>query len=219
MRRKLQRVADLVSVIDNFALLGQARRPWIDADFLKAAFLEISSRMHPDRVAATAEPEHEAVTRHYAELNAAHNCLRDPKARVLHLLELELGAPPANIQDIPAGTMDLFLQVGRECRSADEILAGKPREQSPLLQARWCEKGMACTEALGVLQHRIHSRRDELLAELKSMNDAWNTAPPPGSPDRAGALPLRRLEEIGRELSYTTRWSGQIHERIALLSF
>jgi hypothetical protein len=32
-------------------------------------------------------------------------------------------------------------------------------------------------------------------------------------------LPLRRLEEIGRELSYITRWSAQIHERIAQLSF
>jgi curved DNA-binding protein CbpA len=205
--------------MDNFALLGQVRRPWVDPDSLKAAFLEISARTHPDRVPAATAPERETATRRYAELNAAYNSLRDPKQRLLHLLELELGAPPANVQDIPPGTMDLFVEVGQNCRQADGILEGKARQASPLLQAQWFEKGIACAEALGVLQQRIHLRRDALLAELKAMNAAWNAAPPPESPGRAGALPLRRLEEIGRELSYITRWSGQIHERITQLSF
>lgn len=205
--------------MDNFALLGQARRPWIDPDALKAAFLEISSQAHPDRVAAASASDRENATSAYAELNAAHTCLRDPKLRVLHLLELELGAPAANVQDIPPGTMDLFLQVGQECREADSILAAKARQTSPLLQAQWFEKGMTRSEKLGVLLQRIHLRRDELSAELESMNDAWNAAPSTSAPDRIAALPLRRLEEIGRELSYITRWSAQIHERIAQLSF
>jgi hypothetical protein len=165
------------------------------------------------------DTEREAATRNYAELNAGYNCLRDPKQRLLHLLELESGAPPANVQDIPPGTMDLFLEVGQDCRQADGILAGKARQAAPLLQAQWFEQGMACAEKLGALQQRIHLRRDELLAELKAMNAAWIAAPPPESPDRASALPLRRLEEISRELSYITRWSGQIHERITQLSF
>jgi DnaJ-domain-containing protein 1 len=206
-------------VMDNFVLLGQARLPWIDPDALKSVFLEISSKAHPDRVVAANNAERESATAAFAELNAAYTCLQDPKLRVLHLLELELGASPVNVRDIPAGTMDLFLQVGQECREADSIIAAKARQTSPLLQAQWFEKGMARSEALGALQQRIHLRRDELLAELKFMNDAWNVAPPPSAPDRAAALPLRRLEEIGRELSYITRWSGQIHERIAQLSF
>jgi curved DNA-binding protein CbpA len=205
--------------MDNFALLGQARQPWFDPDLLKAAFLEISARTHPDRVLAATAPEREAATRRYAELNAAYNCLLDPKQRLLHLLELELGAPPANVRDIPPGTMDLFMEVGQNCRQADGIVAEKARQASPLLQAQRFEESMACAEKLGALQQRIHLRRDELLAELKNMNAAWNAAPPPPSPGRAGALPLRRLEEISRELSYITRWSGQIHERIAQLSF
>jgi curved DNA-binding protein CbpA len=209
----------LISVTDNFALLGQARLPWIDPDSLKSVFLEVSSRAHPDRVPVVDGAERDTASRRFAELNAAYNCLRDPKQRLLYLLELESGAPPANAQDIPAGTMDLFLQVGQACRAADEILAGKAREASPLLQVQWFETGMACSEKLGELQRRIHLRRDELLAELKTMNDAWNSAPPPGSTERAAVLPLKRLQEISRELSYTTRWSAQIHERIAQLSF
>jgi hypothetical protein len=205
--------------MDNFALLGQARRPWIDPDSLKAAFLEISARAHPDRVQASTGAEREAATKDYAELNAACNCLRDPKQRLLHLLELESEAAPANVQDIAAGGMDLFLEVGQTCRKADGIVAQKAGAAAPLLQAKWFEQGLACGEELGKLQQRIHLRRDELWEELKTMNAAWNAAPPPGSPGRAGALPLRRLEEIGRELSYVTRWSGQIHERLAQLSF
>ena len=205
--------------MDNFALLGQARRPWIDPEALKSVFLEISSKAHPDRVVAVNDSERESATTAYAELNAAYTCLRDPKLRVLHLLELELGGSPANVRDIPAGTMDLFLQVGQECREADSIVAAKARQTSPLLQAQWFEKGMARSEMLWALQQRIHLRRDELLAELKSMNDAWNAAPPISSPARSAVLPLRRLEEIGRELSYITRWSAQIQERIAQLSF
>ncbi len=205
--------------MDNFALLGQPRRPWIDPDSLKAVFLEISGRTHPDRVAAATAAEREAATRCFAELNAAYNCLRDPKQRLLHLLELELGAPPANVQDIPPGTMELFVEVGQHCRQADGVLAGKAGPASPLLQAQWFERGMACAEKLAALQQRIHLRCNELLAELKTMNAAWDQAPPPAAPARANALPLRRLEEIGRELSYITRWSGQIHERIAQLSF
>jgi hypothetical protein len=205
--------------MDNFALLGQPRRPWIDLESLKAAFLEISSRAHPDRVHAGTSAERDAATGHYAELNAAYNCLRDPKLRLLHLLELELAAPPPNIQDIPGGTMELFVEVGLTCREADSLLAARAKTASPLLQAQSFERAMECTQTLAGLQQRIQLRADELLAELKQMNTIWNDAPPPGSPARANALPLRRLEEIGREFSYMTRWGGQIHERIAQLSF
>jgi hypothetical protein len=115
--------------------------------------------------------------------------------------------------------MDLSVEVGQNCRQADEIVAGKAGAASPLLQAQWFEKGLAGAEKLGALRQRIHSRRDQLLEELKAMNAAWDAAPAPGSPGRAGVLPLPRLEEISRELSYVTRWSGQIQERLAQLSF
>jgi len=135
------------------------------------------------------------------------------------LLELELGAPPVNLKDIPPDTMDLFVEVGEGCREADRIVSAKTRASSPLLQAQWFEPAMAWADKLGALQERIHLRQEKLLTELKEMNAAWLSAPPPGSPARAAALPLRRLEEMGRDLSYLARWSGQIQERITQLSF
>ncbi len=173
---------------------------------------------HPDRFHNGTAEERAAATARYAELNAAHNCLRDPKARVQHLLELELGAPPANLKDIPAETMDLFMEVGQVCREADRIVAAKVKASSPLLQAQWFEPAMACSEKLNALLQRIHLRRETLLTELHAMNAVWEAAPPPASAARAAALPLRRLEEMGRDLSYLSRWSGQLQERIGLLS-
>lgn len=204
--------------MDHFAVLDHPRQPWIDLGSLKERFLRLSMTAHPDRVHSASSEEKTSATSQYAELNAAYNCLREPKARVLHLLELELGAPPANLKDIPPGTMDLFMEIGQGCREADRIIAPRAKAGSPLLQAQWLEPALTCAEKLGALQQQIHLRQERLSTELHAMNAAWESAPPPGSPSRAAALPLRRLEEIARDLSYLARWSGQLQERINQLS-
>jgi curved DNA-binding protein CbpA len=205
--------------MDYFALLGQPRQPWLDPASLKAAFLEQSARLHPDRVQAANAEGHAAATARFAELNGAYNCLREPKDRLLHLLELETGAPPANVQSVAADAMDVFMDTGQLCRETDQFLAAKGRAVSPLLQAQMFEDGLAWTARLQGLLEQIQLRRDRLLAELRTMNDAWSSAPPPPSPARAAALPLRRLEEMGRTLGYLARCAGQIQERLAQLSF
>jgi len=205
--------------MDNFALLGQPRLPWLDPVALKAAFLEQSTRLHPDRVLAANPLEQAAATGRFAELNAAYNCLREPKERLLHLLELESGAPSANVQSVPADTMDLLMETGQVCRQADQFLAAKSRAASPLLQAQMFEQALDWTSRLQGLQERIQLRSGQLSAELRAMNDAWMSAPPVSSPARPGSLPLRRLEELGRTFSYIARCGGQIQERLAQLSF
>jgi DnaJ-domain-containing protein 1 len=205
--------------MDNFALLQQARQPWIELDSLKTKFLELSAQTHPDKVHSHSESAKTEAGSRYAELNAAYNCLRDPKERLLHLLELETGAKPLDVQSLPPGAMDLMMEVGKICREADQFLAAKSQTTSPLLKVRMFEKGMALTEKLNQLRQRIDLRREELWAELKTMNFAWDNAPAMASPDRQMALPLERLEQIYRICSFTTRWTGQIQERIVQLSF
>jgi curved DNA-binding protein CbpA len=205
--------------MDYFALLGQPRQPWLDPTALKAAFLEQSARLHPDRVQGGTGEQKSMATSHFTELNAAYNCLREPKERLLHLLELESGAPPANVQSIGEGTTDLFMETGQVCRPTDSFLAGKGRASSPLLQAQWFEQSLDWTTRLQELQQRIHLRRDQLLAELQEMNAIWKAAPPVPSPARVATLPLRRLEEMARILGYIARSDGQIQERLSQLSF
>jgi hypothetical protein len=209
-------------MIDNFVLLNEPRRPWLDVDSLKQKFLQFSAEVHPDRVHGASEVEKEAANKRYAELNAAYNCLKEPKERLLHLFELESGAKPKDIQRIPPGTMDLFVEVGQMCREVDGFLTEKGKVTSPLLKVQMFEKGMEWTDKLNHLQQKINAKRDELIAELKTMNSIWETlqsASQMDLPKYKAALPLERLEQIYRILSYVARWTEQIQERVVQLAF
>lgn len=203
---------------DHFALLAEPRRPWLDAEVLKEKFVRLSSEIHPDRTHNAPEAEKLETSRRYAALNAAYHVLREPKERLVHLLELELGARPKDVQRIPPGTMDLFVEVGQLCREADGFLTERGTVTSPMVKVQMFERGMEWTEKLQQLQQRINARRDELTAELKEMNAQWETAPAPGTAERAASLPLERLEQIYRVFSYIARWSEQIQERIVQLA-
>ncbi len=200
-------------MIDAFALLNEPPRPWLDAEALKQKFLPLSSAVHPDRTHNAPDAEKQASTARYAELNAAYNTLREPRDRLLHLLELELGAKPKDVQRIPPGTMDLFVEVGQICRDVDAFIAQRGNVTSPLLKVQMFERGMEWTDKLQALQQRINAKRDELTGELQQLNAVWESAPTIGSPERVAALPLERLEQIYRVFSYIARWSEQIQER------
>jgi len=202
---------------DNFALLSEPRHPWINADSLKEKFLSLSSQVHPDRVHHAPEAERRSAGGRYAELNAAYNCLREPKDRLRHLLELELGAKLVDIQSVPPELMDTFFEVGRLCREVDAFLKEKATVTSPVLKVQLFERGQDWTDQLNVVQRIINTRREELMLELKAMNPAWEAAAQTGAPREK--LPLGRLEEICRLLGYYARWSEQIQERIVQLSF
>ncbi len=204
-------------MIDCFALLNEPRRPWIEPDALKRKFLALSAEVHPDRVHSASEAEREGAAERYPELNVAYNRLRDPKERLRHLLELELGAKPEDLQNIPPDLMDLFLEVGRRCREADAFLAEGAGVTSPLLKAQRFARSQESADKLTALQREINSRREGLLVELKRLDAAWEESAKPGSPERRALL--AQLEELYRLLSYFARWSDQMQERIVQLSF
>lgn len=203
---------------DAFALLSEPRRPWLDAEVLKARFLPLSAAVHPDRVHSASEAEKAAANTRYAELNAAYNTLREPRDRLLHLLELEAGGKPKDVQRIPPGTMDLFVEVGQTCRDTDEFLKQKSTSDSPMVKLRLMQEGLDWLDRLQALQGRVNAKRDELTAELRQMNGVWEAAPAIGIPDRVNALPLERLEQVYRAMSYVARWTEQIQERIVQLA-
>ena len=200
--------------MDAFALLNEPRRPWVDVDALKARFLETSSATHPDRFHSASEPERLAATDRYSELNTAYGILREPKDRLLHLLELETGGKPRDIQRIPPGTMDLFIEVGQGCREADEFLKSKAEATSPMLKLSKMREAMGWIDRFQQLQGRVNAMRDTLTTRLVDLNVAWDAAPAIGSPERAGKLPLESLEQVYRSFSYVERWTGQLQERL-----
>ncbi len=203
---------------DCFALLEVPRRPWVDTDALKGGFLARSTTVHPDRFHGADEATRAAAGNAYSELNTAYQTLREPRERLLHLIELETGSKPRDIQRIPPGTMDLFVEVGQACREGDEFLKEKATAVSPMLKLRLLQAGLEWMDRFQALQARVNGRRDELDAEMKSMNAAWENAPAPGDPSRLGALPIERLETVYRSMSYISRWTGQIQERVVRLA-
>ena len=198
---------------DHFALLNEPRRPWLDVDSLKQKFLALASESHPDRFHNASESQKAEVTKRYAELNAAHACLAEPKLRLIHLLELELGAKPKDIQQIPAALADLFASVAADCRNADIFLAEKAKATSPLIQVQLFERGQDWVEKLNILQRKLNELREKQIEELKSLDALWVS----GNAEMHGKI-LSRLEELYRLFGYLNRWNNQIQQRVVQLS-
>jgi DnaJ-domain-containing protein 1 len=199
---------------DYFALLDEPRRPWLDADLLKQKFLAQSANAHPDKIHSANDSEKSVAAKSFAELNAAYNCLLEHKSRLLHLLELELGAKPKDIQQIPTTLADLFAEVANVCKSADNFLMEKTKATSPLLQVQLFERGQNWIEKLNSLQKKLNELREKILSELNSLDAKWMAA---DENSRREFLP--KLEELYRLFSYFNRWNNQIQERIVQLSF
>jgi len=206
-------------MVDHFAALKLPRLPWIDPETVTAAFRELSADTHPDRFHNAPVEERDLATRRYADLNAAQACLSDPRLRLRHLLELERGSSPEVVKSVPESTMDMFMRVGQLTREVDTFIEEKEQASSPLIKAGFFQRGLEWTDRLQSLQAEALKGLEPLHEELRELNGDWEGAPPIGDPARGEALPLNRLEEIGRVISHLSRWSGQLQERIVRLSF
>src|ERR1051325_3560647 len=92
---------------DHFVVLSEPRRPWLEVEPLKAKFLTLSGKAHPDR--AKDHREREAAVHRFAEINAAYNCLRDTKERLHHLYVIETGNEARQVRQGPPAIGDLII--------------------------------------------------------------------------------------------------------------
>ena len=197
---------------DYFALLDEQRRPWLDPDLLKQKFLFLSAEVHPDRVHGAEEALKRAAQERFAELNAAYNCLREPKDRLAHLIELETGAKPKQVQNVPPDLMNTFMEITNICRGADDFLAEKNATTSPLLKLQLFERGQEWTEKLMSSQRKINTWREELLDQVRKLDQEWASS----SAKRRELISA--LETQCQLLGYFGRWGAQVQERIVQLS-
>jgi curved DNA-binding protein CbpA len=200
--------------MDLFAVLNQPRRPWLDPEAVQGSFISLSSAVHPDRVHNASEAEKSTAHAQFTALNHAWQVLRDPKGRIQHLLGLETGRKPGSLERLPSRTMDYYLELGQVCGEFDRFLADRKTVVSPLFMVRSFEKGMSWRDRLESSLSELNARLARLVEETKGMNASWDAAPAMGSAERECALPLERLEEIYREISYASRWLQQVRERL-----
>lgn len=194
---------------DYFATLKEPRRPWLDANILKGKFLALSTEVHPDRVHQASLAEKESAHRLYLEIHAAYDCLREPKARLRHLLELERGARPPEVESVPPAILELFMKVNGVCREVDAFLAERSKVSSPVIKAQLFSQGLQHERQVTTLAADLNSRQESLQTELRVVNEAWTQ-----TDALAGRGPLLdRLETMYRLFSYFARWSAQLSER------
>ena len=190
---------------DAFALLDEPRQPWLDAAALKEKFLSRSAETHPDKFTDPANAaEKETAQSRFAELNIAHETLRDPKRRLQHLLTLERGHKPDEVHDILPGTADLFLHVGQLLRDLAPFLAQREAETSPPLKAQTYPQALDWLEQLTPLQQTLTQTLQHLDTQLQSLNKNWTP---------------ETLEPLFHQYSYLQKWQTQLNDRAMRLGF
>jgi molecular chaperone HscB len=73
----------------HFDLFGLPAAFGLDREALEKAYLEIQSRVHPDRFAHACDAERRASMQWTTRVNEAYRILKDPVQRAKHLLELQ----------------------------------------------------------------------------------------------------------------------------------
>ena len=185
---------------DAFALLDEPRQPWLDVEVLKGKFLTQSSETHPDKFTDPAEKE--TAQARFAELNTAHEMLRDPKRRLQHLLTLERGEKPAEIHAILPETADLFIEVGQLLKPVDGFLAEREKQSSTLLKAQSYAVALDWLEQVNTLQQTITQHLQQLDTQTKALNSNWNCA---------------SIEKLFHQYSYLQKWQMQLNDRAVRL--
>jgi curved DNA-binding protein CbpA len=193
---------------DYFALLDLPRSPWLEPAAVKARFAELSAAVHPDRVHQADGATRAAATRRYAELNAAQQCLADPRQRLRHLIELETGRPPGDVGAVPPHIGELFFKVGQALRTADELVRQKQAATSPMVQAQFMRQALVQMESLRGVIGELERRRSQLDDRCRALA---------ADREMAGDR-MPGLTGLHRDYSYVTRWLEQLRERLFQLS-
>jgi DnaJ-domain-containing protein 1 len=198
-------------VTDYFTLLRQPRAPWLELSALERAYLDASKAAHPDRVHGQSVQTREAAHARAVDVNQAHLCLREPRTRLRHFLELERASRIADLQEIPDDLMQLFTEVGGFLKAADQLASTLEGVTSPLLKAAEFAKGQELQDAMQDCQRRIGERTEALEEQVKILDADWRGL---AARDTVGRETLlSRLETIYRLLSFYERWKAQLQAR------
>ena len=133
---------------DYFALLGEARQPWLDPDELKEKYFALARTRSAD-----------------AELNEAFRVLSEPKLRLHHLLSLE-GAELTAGRPVPPSVAELFWNTGTLLREIDRWLLRNKGATSTLARALLQPERVKLEEKLGELEEQLRATYEAELGQL-----------------------------------------------------
>ena len=149
---------------DFFSFLGLPRQLNIDAQELERNFHELSRKFHPDYYYNAPPQERLASLERSSYLNDAYRTLRNPAARIEHLLAIE-GLPPAKSEEgtakVPPALLEEVFALNEEL---DEIREARETGAHP---------GQLRTR-LAAARQPIDRKRDEHEAQLRELSTTWD---------------------------------------------
>lgn len=171
---------------DAFALLDLPRRPWLEADDVRAAFQRKAAVAHPDRQGESGD---------FSELTRAYETLREPASRLRHLLTLE--QPGLTIPTgVPPDLMDWFPRVGVQLKALKDAALKRAAATSALARAM-ATAGLADANRV---QNDVKALREQVFVRVREIDAEW----PAGDPAELATLAAR--------LGFLDKWIAQLSE-------
>jgi curved DNA-binding protein CbpA len=175
---------------DAFSLFGLERRPLIDEAVLKEAYLRLAATRHPDLCGGDEEKFH--------LLQEAYKTLREPAARLRHLIELEF--PRAGGPSDSAPHAELFLRAGGAIQAAKGAFSRLENTSTTVARALLSPELAAALQQIREALESIRRTRDQLTARLEDLDDHW--------PEVAVA----DLADLAVSFTFVSRWMSQLSE-------
>src|SRR5256885_1016444 len=150
---------------DYFSFLGLPRKLTLDPQELETRFRDLSRKFHPDYYYNASPQERLASLERSSYLNDAYRALKNPIARVEHLLAIE-GLPPAKSEDgtakVPPSLLEEVFALNEEL---DEIREAREAGADPEKLTTRLERARA----------PIDARRGEHERQLQELSARWDS--------------------------------------------
>jgi len=183
---------------DYFDVFGLPRKLAVDGEELRRRFYDLSRRHHPDFHQLASDSEQAEALAHSALVNRAYRALRDPRARVEHVIALEEGRETAEGATAkPRAPMDLL----------EEMM----EVQESLEEARSSGLDDAARARLGGERQRLLARREQTDRQILARCAEWDAAAEDGG-DRARLL--RWFKEALAARAYLTTVIDDLSEAL-----
>jgi len=203
--------------VDYFRIFGLEPRPAVDREALKATFLDLSQKLHPDHnVQADAETR-VRVLGVSAQLNRGYSTLADTKERLRYLVGKAHDVEPAEAGRVPHEIMELFFEVHDLMQEVDAYLKARKPAASRIAAAvaeTDVDKGRFL-EAIAGLRARTLERFAAVEVEVAGLDAKWDAAGN-ATPEREKLL--GRLGELADVLAYLGRLKMSLAQKELALS-
>ncbi len=174
---------------DAFSLFSLERRPRLDEAALKERYLRLAAACHPD-LSGDDEKFH--------QLQDAYKTLREPAARLRHLLELEF--PSGGKKSDPAPHAELFMSAGSAVQAAKAVFLRSEKTTTALARALLSPEIATVLREVRKALESVQKAQDQLTDRLESLDVRW----PEVSADELSAL--------AASFSFLSRWKSQLSE-------